>query len=379
MYSIALKMLFGDKAKLIILVVSLAFATLLITQQFAIFIGLMRWSTSTLRVIPASIWVVSPKVEQLNQIEPMRDIDLARVKTIPGVAWALPLYQSVQVAKLADGRFYPVFLVGIDSTTLLGVPPNVLQGQINYLRQANAVIVDAIAAQQLSVDKAHPLALGDTFEINDHEARVVGIVRGERSFFGYPFVYTTYERANEIAPKQRKNLSYILVQQDEGVDAATLARRIEIETGLKAFTKDEFLWSTIFWFFKNTAIPSSFGITVFLGLIVGIAVSGQTFYMFVLENIRYLGVLKAMGANTLLLSRMLILQALTVGVLGFGIGAGFSSLLGIVTLFKGSPPYYLPLEIYFGTALCILLICCFAAIIAIRPVAKLESAEVFRG
>jgi hypothetical protein len=83
---------------------------------------------------------------------------------------------------------------------------------------------------------------------------------------------------------------------------------------------DNFNVSTVWWYVKNTGIPISFGTTVIIGLLVGMAVSCQTFYSFVLENMRHLGALKAMGASNGTLCLMLIVQAFTVGIIGYGIG-----------------------------------------------------------
>jgi putative ABC transport system permease protein len=106
-------------------------------------------------------------------------------------------------------------------------------------------------------------------------------------------------------------LSMVLAEPREGKTPAEVARQIEKESGLKAFTEDEFKWATVIWYFKNTGIPFSFGTTILLGFIVGIAICGQTFYTFVLENIRHLGALKAMGTSNWTLARMLLLQAWT--------------------------------------------------------------------
>ncbi|MFO0765198.1 MAG: ABC transporter permease [Nitrospiraceae bacterium] len=59
-----------------------------------------------------------------------------------------------------------------------------------------------------------------------------------------------------------------------------------------------------------------------LGFIVGMAIAGQTFYLFTVENLRQFGALKAMGTSTATLARMILLQALTVGITGYGLGVG---------------------------------------------------------
>ncbi len=379
MIEIAVKMLVGDRAKFLMLVSALTFASLLMTQQSGVFCGLMRWTTATIRNVNVPIWVVDPTVKQANEVKPLRDTDLARVRSVEGVSWAMPLFQSIQQARFADGSFKTVSLFGLDASTLIGSPPEMLEGKLEDLWQSHAVIVDRFGLEKINVDREKKIGMGDVFEINDREAKIVGICEAEPSFFGYPYVYTTYDRALEIVPKTRRNLGFILVQPQDGVEIDTLARRIEKVTSLKAYTEDEFYWETIWWYVKNTGIPISFGTTIVLGFIVGIAVSGQTFYMFILENMRYLGALKAMGAGNSLLCKMLIVQALLVGFMGFGIGLGFTSLFGFMALKVGQPPFYLPYQVLVLSFMGILINCVLAALIGIRRISRLEAAEVFRG
>ena len=92
MLDLALKMLLGDRAKYIMLVSGLTFAALLMTEQAAIFCGIMQWSGSTLDNVGAPIWVVDPMVEQVNDTEALRDTDLHRVRSVEGVAWGGAVY-----------------------------------------------------------------------------------------------------------------------------------------------------------------------------------------------------------------------------------------------------------------------------------------------
>ena len=95
MYEIALKMLFGDRSKYLMLISALAFATLLTTQQSSIFLGLMRWTTATLTNTQIPIWVMDPEVSQVNEVKALRDTDISRVRSVDGVAWAVPFYFSL--------------------------------------------------------------------------------------------------------------------------------------------------------------------------------------------------------------------------------------------------------------------------------------------
>jgi len=379
MIHLALKMLIGDRGKYLMLVGGLSFASLLMTQQSAVFCGLMNWTTSHIRNIRSTIWVVDRKVEQVNEVKALRDTDVNRVRSVTGVAWAVPLYTSVQSAKLSDGNFKSVLLVGLDNSTLVGRPGRMITGHFEDMRLPNSVIIDELAVQKLSAGRARPLGVGDSFEINDKEARIVGICKAERHFFGYPYVYTTYDQALQFAPKQRKMLSMVLAEPMPGKSAKEVARQIEKETQLRAFTEEEFTWSTLWWYFRNTGIPFSFGTTIVLGIVVGSAICGQTFYNFILENLRHLGALKAMGASNFTLARMLLVQAWTVGVIGFGIGIGLTVMFGRAVLEKGQPPFLLPYQLPLVAFVIIMFICTAAASLGILKIWKVEPAIVFRG
>jgi putative ABC transport system permease protein len=247
------------------------------------------------------------------------------------------------------------------------------------------VIVDIDGARDklgksspLSGEARIPLQIGDTVEINDRRAIVAGIAKVTRTFQSQPVIYTTYSRAKSYAPKERKLLSFILVKAKKGQNTTELTRRIKTETGLAAYTQAEFQELTYEYFMHNTGIPINFGISVLLGFIVGAAIAGQTFYNFTLENLRQFGVLKAMGASNLILLRMILLQAVLVGSIGYGLGVGLTALFGFAmrdTILAFKFPWQLLLFSGAGVSL----ICIFAALISILKVIRLEPAIVFKG
>lgn len=377
MMRLALKMLFGDRAKYAMLVCGLTFCALLMTQQTSVFCGLLLWTTATVRNVRVPIWVADAKVEQVNEVVPLREIDLQRVRSVDNVQWAVPLFWSILQARLPDGTFQAVQLTGLDSATLVGRPGHIREGNIEDLRLPNAVIVDQVAISKFR-KRGIELHVGSTFEINDKEARVVAICETERSFLGQPYVFTTYSRALEYSPPQRKLLSFILVQPKPGADVALLLERIGSIGGLRAFSSDDFARRTIEWYFKNTGIPISFGTVVLMGIIVGIAIAGQTFYLFIHENIRFMAALKAMGAGRFLLIRMVTLQAFTVGFTGYGLGVGLAAGFGNAVLKKGEPPFYMPWQVLVFSGAVILLICIISALVGVIKVIRAEAAMVFK-
>lgn len=378
MFLLAIQMLMGDRVKYLILISALAFSTLLMTQQAGIFWGVMRWTTTKMRNTQVPIWVVDPTVVQINQVKELRDTDLARVRSVPGVSWALPFHLSPLKAKVYDGQFIIVDFIGVDSATLFGVPSPLLKGKLDDLWKADAIIIDDEVIEQFQKAGSKTLGIGDVIDINDHELKIVGIVEGERSIFGHPTVYTTYDRAVEVAPPVRRNLSYILVQPMPTIPLKQVVKNIEKETGLRAYTEENFFWSTVKWYMENTGIPISFGTATILGFIVGIAVAGQTFYSFVHENIGNLAALRAMGASSTLLQQMIMLQAAVAGCIGYGIGLGLAAIFGFAILGYKKLPFVLPWPIPAIVFILIIIICLFAAYLGIRKVRKIDPVEVFR-
>ena len=156
MIGLALKMLFGDTAKYLMLVAGLFFATFLIVQQASVFCGLMMWTTSTLRNVGAPIFVVEERVEQINEINPLRDTDVSRVRSVSAVRWAMPLYSGIQRVRLDDGSFKTVQLLGIDAASLAGAPTRMVAGDLKDLRLPNTVVIDQLAVTRLAQDPQTP-------------------------------------------------------------------------------------------------------------------------------------------------------------------------------------------------------------------------------
>lgn len=383
MTAIALQMLLGDRGKFFGMVIGLTFAALIMTQQPSIFLGLMTRTYAAIGDVPLpDIWVMDPGVQYLEESKPMRDTDLNRVRGVTGVAWAVPLYKNIINVRLPDGATKAVILTGLDDATLIGAPPRMLEGTLADLRRADGILVDREAAEERlrwrGADGAlRPLRVGDEIEINDQRAVVVGIGQSSRDFVLVAKAFTTYSRAIRYAPPQRRQLTYILVKARDGVDPVGLARSIERSTDLRALTRDEFQRATLVYWLENTGIPINFGISTTLGFLVGTAIAGQSFFNFVRENLTHYAVLKAMGLGSGALVRMVLVQALAVGAIGYGIGIGIAAVFG--TLMRGTVlAFYMPPELLLFSTAGVLLIVTLSALLGIRQVLRLDPAVVFR-
>jgi putative ABC transport system permease protein len=376
---LALRMLTGDRAKYFGLVSAIAFSTMLMSQQMSIFCGLMLRTASVIQDMQgADVWVMDPKLQNLDEIKPLREDDLYRVRGVPGVAWAVRLYKGQARVRAEDGTYRVSVLLGLDDASLVGAPVEMLSGSVGDLRQADAVILDEAGFRYL-FPKEEP-RVGKVLEMNDRRAVVVGICKASPPFQTFPVVYTRFSLATYYIPRERDDLSFVLAGAEPGLTSEMLCERITRQTGLQALPRMAFLWKTIGFYIASTGIPVNFGITVALGFIVGTAVAGQTFYLFVLENLRHFGALKAMGVADGRILAMVVLQAAVVGILGYAIGmgmaTGFFAVTGNMTHLRG---FFLPWQVMAGTAAAVALIVLLASTLAVRRVWVLEPAVVFRG
>jgi putative ABC transport system permease protein len=257
---------------------------------------------------------------------------------------------------------------------MIGRPPEITEGRLEDLRAPDAVIIEESARSKLD-----DIQIGGAFRLNDRRAVVVGFCRAKASFESNALIYTTVENAQGFVPLGRKRLSYVLVRVRDGESIAAVAEEITRRTGLGAFTQPQMQARTIEFIIKETGIGINFGITVLLGFIVGLVVAGAILYQFTLENLRNFAVLKAMGAKTRVLVAMILLQAITAGIIAFGIGVGAA---GGFTLISRAPDSELaaefPWQLLLGTLVAMLVCVSMGSLLSLRRVITLEPAIVFK-
>lgn len=380
----ALRMLVGDRAKYLGIVVALAFTSFVMIQQPATFLGILRHTYGFITDIGiGDVWVMDPKARHLDDVKPMMDSELQRVRGIQGVDWAMPLYKGGIRARLDNGDFVQCQMIGIDETTLIGGPGRMVLGRLADLRQADGIIVDtASAASRLAVAQgtgARPMTIGDSIELNDHRAQVVGTAISSSNFQSMPTVYTTYARVKTFLSSERKLLSFVLVGVKDGADPQAVADSIRHSTGLAAYTTQGFIDRSLKHFLGNTGMILNFAMSAGMGFLIGAFIAGQTFYNFTNDNLRHFGVMKAMGAGSAMLVRMILVQALYLGLAGFGLGAGAGAAMGF-NLARVDPHlvFRMPWQLIAVGGAAALSVVIVAALLAIRKVVRLEPAQVFK-
>lgn len=372
---LAYKLLVNDRAKFTALLVGITFAVFLMMFVTSMFMGVLNHSSSTVINIGASIWVMDPAVQTIANTIGMPDYVLDAVRSMRGVKYAVPFYSGGALVKLPDGTYQAVTVIGLDDTSLFG-RPELIQGKIEDIYGENAFIV----VRDAEFSKLENPHIGSELELNDHRGVIVGIASVSTSgLFGIPTLYTTYERAIQYIPNPRYTISYVLVEPKSAADTQQIKQQVAA-LGYLALTKDEFMRRAAEFYTYQTGMGTNILIMTVISFIVGLSISAQTFYTFILENLERFGALKAIGTRSLELVGMILFQAAFTALTGYGLGVGLCTVL--IFLARQRLPSYAAMLTYTNLLLAfvmVLIITAISSYVGIRRVLQIEPFDIFRG
>jgi putative ABC transport system permease protein len=372
---IGFKLLVNDKAKFSALLIGITFAVFLMMQMTAMFAGILNRAYSTVTNIGAAMWVMDPAVNTATSAIPMPDYLLDAVRSMDGVSYAVPLFMGGALVKLDDGTFQSVSVVGLDDQSLFG-HPEIEQGNINDIYADNTFL----AVDDAEFSKLENPKIGTSFELNDHRGSIVGIARvASNGLNGVPTLYTTFNRAIEYIPSTRFTISYILVQPKSDGDVAGIKQQVA-KLGYVAFTKAEFNKRIADFYTYKTGIGTNILLMTVISFVVGLSISGQTFYTFILENLEKFGALKAIGAKGRELVYMILFMATFTALTGYGLGVGLVTLM--IWIARTRLPNYAAMITFWNLGLAfgmVLLIAGISSYVGVRKVLKVEPFDIFRG
>jgi putative ABC transport system permease protein len=375
LFTLAFKLLVNDRAKFQALVGGITFSTFLIVQMTSLFTGVLNRASSTVVNIGAKIWVMDPAVNSVQNSIGMPDYVIDYVRSTVGVRYAVPLYSAVALAKLGDGTFQPVTILGLDDATLYGRPA-LEQGKIEDIYAENGFFV----VHDAEFSKLGNPQIGTEFELNDHRAVIVGTAAVASSgLYGIPTLYTTYSRAQQYIPSTRFTTAYILVEPKSAADIPHIKAAVH-SLGYLALTADEFISRVGRWFTFQTGGGMNMMIMAAISFIVGLSISGETFYTFILENEDKFGALKAIGAKGHELVWMILFQATFTAFTGLGLGIGLCTI--VIALARLRLPDYaamITMTNLFVALVMVIIIAGVSSYIGVRRVLRIEPFDIFRG
>ncbi len=163
---IALKALIADRSKLLTALVGVVFSIVLVNIQGGLFLGLIMRAGLLVDNSQADIWVGH---RLSHNVDFPRDIPrrwIARVRGIPGVERAEPYLIGWAEMTLPSGGFESVVIVGLERGNELGAPWNLMQGDLNLLRETDGILFDECEQAKLEYPQ-----IGDSRELAGRRAR----------------------------------------------------------------------------------------------------------------------------------------------------------------------------------------------------------------
>ena len=375
MNRIGLRMLFGSRGRYVALIFGLSIAVFLSTQQVAILLGVLHRATGPLQYIGAAdLWVVSRETSSIDYLREMHDRQLMRVRSVAGIEWAEPMIAVKVVSEQPGGGYCNVHLIGLERSSKIGKPPQIIEGDFAHLDLPDTVFLEVSGRKNLP-----GIGIGDVIYFSGRRARVVGTCRARTGIEGRPIFYTSLENVRRFIPAVERRLSIILVKVNAGADLDAVCRAVRRLPDITAFRAEDFRWQSMLYIMLRTGIGLNFTSTAVLGFVVGVVLASAAFYQFTTDNLAYFALLRAMGAQRMTLIRVVLGQAITAGLIGYGIGIG---LAGLATLPGLSPDAMLTARfpwplLPFGMAPMLLCVG-ISSLINLRRVLRVEPAILFQ-
>ena len=328
--SLALSTLLFEWRRYMAAVMALALSGLLVLAMTGVFIGIGKGFTATIERSSADIIVMQPGAKSLiggPSGVPRRFIP--QVYNNPAVVEVQPLdgaggsFQSIkdvdptmsqaERAKLGAPRQQFVQASIIDTTPgAVTIPTDYSQELVDALRQPYTVAIDETATAKLGVK------LGDRALYNGQTVTVVGITRGYPNMMQSTVIMSrdTLRMVGQADTGPR--VGPLMVKLRDPTQAVRVAAELNTSGNgqWKAWTRQELADANAGAMFEEGILVIIIGGCVFLGTVIGIAITWQTLRGAIMANIKEFASLRALGVGMGSLNRIVMELSFWVGCVG---------------------------------------------------------------
>lgn len=362
-----------DRMRFAVTVLGITCAVFLMIFQGSILLGFLRAASKIIDSTGADLWITGRGVQCFEFAVPIerRFADLAR--GVPGVRGTSRICTSLVQFRKIDGSQQQVALIGADMSSAARLPIPQLAGSPLGLAP-EALVVDSSNAKILEIPGHLPLDV----EINDQRARVVGRTSGFSSFLGSPYVFTSYTDASRYLGLRPDETMFILVQVQPGFSIEEVKRELQARLpSVQVSTRDEFSRRAEVYWTSQTGAGGAILAAAVLGFFVGLTIVSQAIYSTTMEHIEEFATLKALGAKSGYIVRVIVSQAILAGLTGYFLGVLITS--PMIRAAKPhipwiSTPWWLPAGVFLPA----LVMCALASILSVKAAITVEPAKVFR-
>lgn len=372
MVSIAQKNLFHDKGRFAITIIGIAASLMLIFFGLGMTIGTVDSMVSIIDHSEADIWVLSEGTMDLIQEQSIiQENVLSDIERTEGIK---SLHRLIYYANMVekDSIRQPVTIVGIDVSSTVVAPWNLISGSIDNLRRDNTIIVDQSIERELG-----KISIGDHVSIGNISQEIVGISKDAKSFI-YPLIFTSHTNAQKLCHFKANETNYVLIEVQPTCDTAEVAKEISRIDGVNALLKSDIRKNTIDYMLYKSGMGVGTVTFAVVGLFVAVVVISLAIYTATMERIPEFGTLKAIGASKKNIHRILIEQVFWSATIGYVLGL----ILSILAIRALTSVILMPIKVTamlaIITYLLTLLLSILGSFLSIRKVNKIDPAIVFR-
>ncbi len=279
-----------------------------------------------------------------------------RVDRIENVALSVPGVRAVEswggasvFRLLPDGSEGKVFGIASLPPTSQMIRPQVVQGRWLLPEDKNALVLNTYLLQD-----EPDVAVGDdiVLEIRGRETswRIVGIVRpvlpGSRAFATYDYLSRVTRNAGQASSLQ------VITEQHDGAFQAQVAEALEERFDLEGLSVGSVITATFmreqFAVLTGIVVTLLMSMAILTAIVGGIGLMG-TMLLNVLERIREVGVMRAIGARTDAVVQIFVVEGAIIGLLSWLIALVLAWPLGkVISSTVGGQLVGLPLNYTFS-------------------------------
>ncbi len=258
---------------------------------------------------------------------------LDQIAAVPGVGVAVPSVSGFAQLLDSEGRLLgitgpPKFAYSWVEDPLVN-RLTILEGDGRPPTEPGEVVVDITTAETYDITLGQEVDVA--FENGKGRFRVVGLATSvTQTDFGASSILLFEHREAQRLLGLENEITAIVIQAEDGLDPQVLLERIEavLPEGLTASTGEQLEQSVLEELetglgFFNTALLVFAGVAI----LVGAFIIQNTFRIIVAQRLRGLALLRAIGATSRQIVRMVATEAALVGVVSSAVGVGAGILL----------------------------------------------------
>ena len=379
--SLALSTLLYEWRRYMAAIVALAFSGLLVLAQVGMFMGIGKAFTATIDRASADIMVMAPGATGLfnggpsgvpRRIMPVVQShpDIIAVADLDGSGGR---WQNV-VEGDAPRKTEFVQVSIIDAVPgAVTVPTDYSPDLVEALRQPFGVAIDETALGRLGVK------LGDKAIYNGKTVRVVAVTRGYPNMMqaGVVMSRDTLRMLGEASTGDR--VGPLMVGVRPGADSERVVAQLNAQSRgqFKAWTRAELGKANQAAMFKESFIVIMLGFSLFLGILIGVAITWQTLRGAIMANIKEFASLRALGVSMGSLRAIVMELSFWVGIAGI-FAAGLLTWAVSLLATSGGLTMAFPIPMVAGVCIMLLVIALASGFLSLGVLKKSQPADLLR-